>query len=189
MVCVADFKPLLALSAPFLSLSAGGALSSDVVVKCWPFYIVSQTVLYAIRFRSKSYLVASMLLSRVALAVAAVGVAVYYLFSNYWYFLPGFLSYFTLVVYPHRPSNWEAQLQAGVPPTRRIEGKAGEQPNVIFIVADDLGYNDISYYGGGLPGVETKHIDSIGREGVGFTNGYAGHATCAPSRASIMTGR
>lgn len=51
------------------------------------------------------------------------------------------------------------------------------------------GFNDISYYGGGIEGLPTPNIDSIGTDGVGFTNGYAGHATCAPSRAAIMTGR
>lgn len=64
-------------------------------------------------------------------------------------------------------------------------------PNVILILADDLGYNDITLNGGGVAGgaVPTPHIDSIARNGVVFTNGYAGCATCAPSRASLLTGR
>ena len=64
-------------------------------------------------------------------------------------------------------------------------------PNVVFILADDLGFNDITRNGGGVAGgaVPTPNIDSISRDGVTFTNGYAGNATCAPSRAAIMTGR
>ncbi|HET6970005.1 MAG TPA: sulfatase-like hydrolase/transferase [Phenylobacterium sp.] len=69
---------------------------------------------------------------------------------------------------------------------------AGERPpNIVFILADDLGYNDITFNGGGVAGgaVPTPNIDSIGRQGVAFANGYAGNATCAPSRAALMTGR
>eukprot|EP01035_Chromulina_nebulosa_P017093 gene17093-22606_t len=51
--------------------------------------------------------------------------------------------------------------------------------------SDDLGINDLS----GGAGVATPNIDSIAKEGVKFSNGYSGHATCAPSRAAIMTGR
>src|SRR5205823_6129153 len=62
---------------------------------------------------------------------------------------------------------------------------------IILILADDLGFNDLSFGGGGVAGgaVKTPHIDSIAREGVTMTRGYAGDATCAPSRAAIMTGR
>lgn len=64
-------------------------------------------------------------------------------------------------------------------------------PNVVFILADDLGYNDITLNGGGVAGgtVPTPAIDSIAHQGVTFANGYSGNATCAPSRAAIMTGR
>jgi arylsulfatase A-like enzyme len=69
---------------------------------------------------------------------------------------------------------------------------AGQSPpNVVFILADDLGYNDITLNGGGVAGgtVPTPNIDSIAHQGVTFANGYSGNATCAPSRAAIMTGR
>jgi arylsulfatase A-like enzyme len=69
---------------------------------------------------------------------------------------------------------------------------AGERPpNIVFILVDDLGFNDITLNGGGVAGgaVPTPNIDSIARQGVTFANGYAGNATCAPSRAAIMTGR
>lgn len=64
-------------------------------------------------------------------------------------------------------------------------------PNVVLILADDLGINDISTFGGGVAGglVPTPNIDRIAAEGVNFTNGYAGNATCSPSRAMLMTGR
>lgn len=64
-------------------------------------------------------------------------------------------------------------------------------PNVVFILADDLGYNDISTFGGGVAGgaVQTPNIDRLAREGVIFTNAYSGTASCAPSRAMLMTGR
>ena len=64
-------------------------------------------------------------------------------------------------------------------------------PNIVLIVADDLGFNDITCYGGGIAGgkVPTPNIDSIAKQGVDFRNGYSGNATCAPSRAAIMTGR
>ena len=58
----------------------------------------------------------------------------------------------------------------------------GERPpNVVFILADDLGYNDITINGGGVAdgAVPTPNIDSIGQQGVVFAAGYAGNATCA----------
>ena len=73
------------------------------------------------------------------------------------------------------------------------EGRAPENrpPNVVVILADDLGWNDITLNGGGVAdgSVPTPNIDSIGEEGVVFTNGYAANGTCAPSRAAILSGR
>ena len=60
-------------------------------------------------------------------------------------------------------------------------------PNIILIVADDLGYNDISTFGGGL--IETPNIDQLAAEGAVFTQSYSGASTCAPSRAMMLTGR
>ena len=64
-------------------------------------------------------------------------------------------------------------------------------PNIILILADDMGFNDLSLYNGGAGdgSLMTPNIDSLGLEGVVFDNGYAANAVCAPSRASIMTGR
>lgn len=74
-------------------------------------------------------------------------------------------------------------------PSTAPEGE--RPPNVVVILADDLGYNDISLNGGGVANgaVKTPAIDSIGRDGVIFDNGYAANATCAPSRAALLTGR
>ena len=84
-------------------------------------------------------------------------------------------------------------------PTSRSTWQAGPQapasgarpPNVIVILADDLGWNDLTFNGGGVAdgAVPTPRINSIGTDGVTFTQAYAGNATCAPSRAAIMTGR
>ena len=64
-------------------------------------------------------------------------------------------------------------------------------PNIVLILVDDLGFNDLTVNGGGVArgAVPTPNMDSIARDGVTFANGYSGDATCAPSRAAIMTGR
>jgi arylsulfatase A-like enzyme len=63
-------------------------------------------------------------------------------------------------------------------------------PNIIVILADDMGFNDISLYNGETTStIPTPEIDALAAQGVVFTNGYAANATCAPSRASIVTGR
>jgi len=69
--------------------------------------------------------------------------------------------------------------------------KEQRPPNVVLILADDLGWNDITFNGGGVADgkVPTPNIDSIAAGGVTFTNGYAANATCAPSRASMLSGR
>ncbi|NND83129.1 MAG: sulfatase [Gammaproteobacteria bacterium] len=73
---------------------------------------------------------------------------------------------------------------AALPPSER-------PPNIVLIVADDLGFNDVSTFGGGVANgrVKTPAIDRLAAEGVVFEQSYAGHNTCAPSRAMLMTGR
>lgn len=90
-----------------------------------------------------------------------------------------------IAVAPNRPVPWQAgPTTASVPANER-------PPNIIFILFDDLGINDLSTFGGGLAGgrVPTPNIDRLAAEGVIFTQSYAGNATCAPSRAQLMTGR
>jgi arylsulfatase A-like enzyme len=62
-----------------------------------------------------------------------------------------------------------------------------EQPNIVFILADDLGYGDLSCYG--QTHFSTPALDRLAAEGIQFTACYAGSTVCAPSRASLMTGR
>ncbi len=61
----------------------------------------------------------------------------------------------------------------------------GALPNVVFILADDVGYGDIGCYGGRVP---TPNIDRLAREGIRFTDAHSPAALCAPSRFSMMTG-
>lgn len=60
-------------------------------------------------------------------------------------------------------------------------------PNVLFILVDDLGYHDLGVTGSSF--YETPNVDKLANEGVMFTNGYAASRVCSPSRASIMTGK
>ncbi len=62
----------------------------------------------------------------------------------------------------------------------------GGRPNIIFILADDLGYGDLGCYGQQL--IATPHIDSLSRAGMRMTDFYAGCSVSAPSRASLLTG-
>ena len=59
-------------------------------------------------------------------------------------------------------------------------------PNIILIVADDLGYGDLGSYG--QQQIQTPVLDQMAREGLRFTDFYAGSTVCAPSRAAMMTG-
>lgn len=68
----------------------------------------------------------------------------------------------------------------------RTELNATEKPNIIFIMADDLGYGDLSCYG--QRQFETPNIDRLAAQGVRFTQHYSGSTVCAPSRCALMTG-
>lgn len=70
------------------------------------------------------------------------------------------------------------------------EGRAAEgvaRPNILVIVADDMGYGDIGVQG--CRDIPTPHIDSIARRGIRCTNGYVSAPQCSPTRAGLMTGR
>ena len=97
--------------------------------------------------------------------------------------VPGWIGRIADPVGPNQPVVW----QPG--PTAAPQGP--RPPNVVVIVVDDLGYNDLTFGGGGIANgaVPTPNIDGIARAGVEYTRGYTGNATCAPSRAAIMTGR
>lgn len=65
--------------------------------------------------------------------------------------------------------------------------QAGQGPNIVFIVADDLGYADVGFHGGRE--IATPNIDSIAASGIQFRNGYVSGPYCSPTRAGLLTGR
>ena len=64
--------------------------------------------------------------------------------------------------------------------------KTQEKPNIIYILADDLGYGDLGCYG--QTEIKTPNLDQMAAEGIMFTQHYAGNTVCAPSRCVLMTG-
>jgi len=68
----------------------------------------------------------------------------------------------------------------------QITGIGANRPNIIFILADDLGYGDLGCYG--QQEIATPNIDQMAAEGMRFTDHYAGSTVCAPSRCALMTG-
>ena len=84
-------------------------------------------------------------------------------------FLEGSLAAAALSLLPRRPS------------------PQPEHPNILFILADDLGYGDLSCYG--RPDYRTTHIDRLARDGLRFTSNYTAAAVCTPTRVALLTGR
>ena len=74
---------------------------------------------------------------------------------------------------------------AGAP--QSAQEQTEKQPNIILIVADDLGYEDLSCYGAHR--IQTPGMDRIANEGIRFTQGFCTAATSTPSRYSVMTGK
>ena len=68
----------------------------------------------------------------------------------------------------------------------QVTAETAEQPNIIVIMADDLGYGDVSCYG--ATEIKTPQIDKLAAQGVRFTNGYCSASTCTPTRYSFLTG-
>lgn len=73
-----------------------------------------------------------------------------------------------------------------LPRSETIAWAAARRPNVIFIMADDLGYGDLGCFG--QKRIRTPHLDRLAAEGMRFTDFYAGSTVCAPSRCVLMTG-
>src|SRR5687767_6083840 len=67
-----------------------------------------------------------------------------------------------------------------------IDAVQARKPNIVFILADDLGYGDIGPYG--QQQILTPNLDRLAAQGLRFTHAYAGAAVCAPSRSVLMTG-
>lgn len=70
--------------------------------------------------------------------------------------------------------------------TTSVQAALKERPNIIFIMADDLGYGDLGCYGQKL--IQTPHIDQLAAQGMRFTQAYAGGSVCTASRAVLLTG-
>jgi len=102
-------------------------------------------------------------------------------FHYNWHRMPGIISSFKNPTGPNQAVDW----QEG-PRTR-----TSDKPNVIVILVDDMGFNEVSSYGGGMGNgqFKTPNIDQLAADGVLCRNGYATTAVCAASRASLLTGR
>ena len=117
---------------------------------------------------------------------------------HYCVYIPGILFVWRNPRADYHPISWATQDTTGssseiTTPHKdtTIHRDTSLRPNIVLILSDDLGFNDITFFGGGIEGgiIPTPHIDFIGKTGVSFNMAYAGHATCAPSRASLMTGK
>ena len=122
------------------------------------------------------------------LGLLAVASLLAFVYANRIEVLKYSLGWYTDIVHPRGPNQtvpWVAGPGTATLPVQK------RPPNIVVILADDLGINDVSTHGGGYTadGVPTPHIDSIAKEGVRFDQGYAGAAVCTVSRAALMTGR
>jgi arylsulfatase A len=97
--------------------------------------------------------------------------------------------YFTPDTFALQPETFRTPAKAAAPVSTFINAPEGapESPNIIVILADDLGYGDISCQGNGV--IQTPHIDRMAAEGMRFTACYAAAPVCSPSRAALLTGR
>ena len=73
------------------------------------------------------------------------------------------------------------------PVTAVLAAEPAPKPNVIIILADDMGYGDLSCYGATL--INTPNIDSLASQGKRFTDAHAAATVCSPSRYGLLTGR
>ena len=71
--------------------------------------------------------------------------------------------------------------------TLPLTAGAEKKPNIVYIIADDLGYSELGCYGQEI--IRTPHIDKLAKEGMKFTHHYSGNAVCAPARCVLMTGK
>jgi len=69
----------------------------------------------------------------------------------------------------------------------QLQSVYSEKPNIVYILADDLGYNELGCYG--QDKIETPNIDALAASGIRFTQHYSGSPVCAPSRCVLMTGK
>src|ERR1044072_3323977 len=104
-------------------------------------------------------------------AVFALGGFIWW--QNYWYYIPGIIGRWRDPVQDNRPVTWQSGPET---PAAPIEARP---PNIILILADDLGYNDLTINGGGVANgaVPTPRINSIAHQGANLIQGYSGNAT------------
>ena len=76
---------------------------------------------------------------------------------------------------------------AGAAFSRVVSAAPAPPPNIIFILADDLGYGDLSCYG--RPDYRTPVLDNLARQGMKFMSAYAAAPVCTPTRCAFLTGR
>jgi arylsulfatase A len=70
---------------------------------------------------------------------------------------------------------------------KNIAANKSKKPNIIYVLADDLGYGDLSCFG--QQKFKTPNIDRMAAEGLTFTQSYSGCTVCAPSRCALMSGK
>lgn len=111
------------------------------------------------------------------LIVVAIGIW----FSQNWYKMPKYISNLKNPTIENVKIEWE----------NGPETRTNFKPNIIVVLVDDLGFNQISSYGGGMSNgnFKTPNIDNLAKDGVLCTNGYSSSPICSPSRASLLTGR
>ena len=86
-------------------------------------------------------------------------------------------------------AQWMSEDKQAREKLKALEKKFGKKPNIIFILADDVGYTELGSYGGGkLRGFDTPNLDQMGDEGMRFLHFYS-EPSCTPTRAALMTGR
>ena len=119
-------------------------------------------------------------MKRASAILAILGLACAVLWVNRVDVALGVLGFLAKQRSPVRP-NQDITWATGTDPQGRPPGE--RPPNVVLVLADDLGWNDLTFGGGGIADgtVPRPKIDSIAAEGVNFSNGYAASATCAPS--------
>jgi hypothetical protein len=125
------------------------------------------------------------LFSLLTLVLLLIAFRILYLNHPYFFYFPGLLF---RINHPIKHSDfsdiiWKQDIETTT--AAKYTAEKESQPNIILIVCDDLGINDLSMGSG----VSTPNIDSIFQNGIKFNNAYSAHATCAPSRAALYTGR
>ena len=118
---------------------------------------------------------------RLFIAFILIVVAIGIWFSQNWYKMPKYISNLKNPTIENVKIEWE----------NGPETRTNFKPNIIVVLVDDLGFNQISSYGGGMSNgnFKTPNIDNLAKDGVLCTNGYSSSPICSPSRASLLTGR